>query len=71
MVTFAVDPPAPSKLTRKALLCIKARPDTKEPGFPTGVQNEVVFMEMNKPERDKPIIDNLFNSCQVSTRIYF
>jgi hypothetical protein len=61
MLTFTVEPPAQSLIKKKALLVIKARPDTKEPGFPTGVANEVVFMEMTRP-----ILDNLFNTCQVS-----
>lgn len=62
-ITFTVEPPPQANIKRKALLVIKARPDTKEPGFPTGVANEVVFMEMTKP-----ILDNLFNTCQVSPR---
>ncbi len=61
MITLTVDPPPQDKIKKKALLAIKARPETKEAGFPTGIQNEVVFMEMTKP-----ILENLFNTCQVS-----
>ena len=61
MVHFLTMPPEINKISRKALLVIKARVDTREAGFPTGVQNEVVFMEMNKP-----ILDNLYNVCSVS-----
>ena len=58
---FAVEPPAQSAIKRKALLVIKARPETKEQGFPNGIANEVVFMELNKP-----ILENLYQTCQVS-----
>jgi hypothetical protein len=57
-IQLTVEPPPQATIKKKALLVIKARPDTKEPGFPTGVANEVVFMEMTKP-----ILDNLFNTC--------
>jgi hypothetical protein len=60
MLQFTVEPPAQALIKRKALLVIKARPETKEPLFPTGIANEVVFMEMTKP-----ILENLFNTCQV------
>jgi hypothetical protein len=59
MLQFTVEPPAQALIKRKALLVIKARPETKEPLFPTGIANEVVFMEMTKP-----ILENLFNTCQ-------
>jgi dynein heavy chain len=39
-------------------LIIKARPETKEPGFPSGIEKEVVFMELNRP-----ILENLYNTC--------
>lgn len=58
MVHFLSMPPEINKISRKALLVIKARVDTREAAFPGGVQNEVVFMEMNKP-----ILDNLYNLC--------
>jgi len=58
MINFQIDPPPMNKIARKCLLIIKARQDTREHGFPTGIQNEVVFMEMNKP-----VLDNLFNVC--------
>lgn len=60
MLTFAVDPPAEKQIKKKALIVIKARPETKEAGFPSGVANEVVFMELTKP-----ILENLYNTCQV------
>jgi hypothetical protein len=58
MITLSVDPPPQDKIKKKALLVIKARPETKEAGFPTGIHNEVVFMEMTRP-----ILENLFNTC--------
>lgn len=61
MVIFSIDPPPMAKIAKKCLLIIKARQDTREPGFPTGVHNEVVFMEMAKP-----VLDNLYNVCSVS-----
>lgn len=60
MLNFTVEPPAQSAIKKKALLVIKARPETKEPGFPNGIANEVVFMELTKP-----ILENLYNTCQV------
>jgi dynein heavy chain len=57
-IKFMLDPPAPSDIKRKALLIIKARPETKEPGFPGGIEKEVVFMELNRP-----ILENLYNTC--------
>lgn len=63
MILVTSTPPDMAKVNRKALIVIKARQDTREPGFPTGVQNEVVFMEMNKP-----VLDNLHNVCSVSPR---
>jgi hypothetical protein len=60
-LSFSIEPPALANIKKKFLLVIKARPETKEPGFPTGIANEVVFMEMNKP-----ILESLHNTCQVS-----
>jgi hypothetical protein len=60
-LNFSIEPPALANIKKKFLLVIKARPETKEPGFPTGIANEVVFMEMNKP-----ILESLHNTCQVS-----
>jgi hypothetical protein len=60
-IKFLLDPPLPADIKRKALLIIKARPETKEPGFPTGIEKEVVFMELNRP-----ILENLYNTCFVS-----
>lgn len=63
-IVITVEPPPLANIKFKALLVIKARPEQKgEPGFPTGVANEIVFMELTKP-----ILDNLFNTCQVSLR---
>jgi hypothetical protein len=59
MLSFTVEPPAQSTIKKKALLVIKARPETKEAGFPTGIMNEVVFMELNRP-----ILENLYQTCQ-------
>ncbi len=61
-LNFSIEPPALANIKKKFLLVIKARPETKEPGFPTGIANEVVFMEMNKP-----ILESLHNTCQVSS----
>jgi len=58
MLNFTVEPPPQAVIKKKALIVIKARPETKEPGFPTGVANEIVFMEMTRP-----ILENLFNTC--------
>jgi hypothetical protein len=60
-LNLSIEPPALANIKKKFLLVIKARPETKEPGFPTGIANEVVFMEMNKP-----ILESLHNTCQVS-----
>jgi len=57
-IKFLLDPPAPVDIKRKALLIIKARPETKESGFPNGIEKEVVFMELNRP-----ILENLYNTC--------
>ena len=61
MVTVSTNPPEMTKVNRKALIVIKCRADTREPGFPTGIQNETMFMEINRP-----ILDNLHNICSVS-----
>ncbi len=62
-LSFSVEPPKQDAIKRKALIVIKARAETKEAGFPSGIQNEVVFMEINRP-----ILDNLYNICYVSAR---
>jgi hypothetical protein len=60
-------PPAPSSLKTKGLLLIKARNEltdddiVNEVKFPTGIENEVIFMEINRP-----VLENLYASCQVS-----
>ena len=56
-----VEPPAQSAIKKKAIIVIKARPETKDVGFPTGIANEVVFMELNRP-----VLENLYQTCQVS-----
>ena len=42
----------------KAIIIVKAREEqeTDEPGFPTGIDKEVVFMELAKP-----VLDNLYS----------
>ena len=57
---FTVDPPEQKNITKKALVVIKARPESKEAGYPSGVYNEVIFMELTKP-----ILENLYTTCQV------
>ncbi len=64
MLNFSIEPPAQAVIKKKALIVIKARPETKDPGFPGGIANEVVFMEMTRP-----ILDNLYNVCSVSFNI--
>ena len=67
MITLATAPPDPKTIKRKALLLIKARqePDAEqlEAGnmFPSGIENEVVFMEITGKT-----LSNLYSSCQVS-----
>jgi len=61
MITFQTEAPPPSNIRKKALLIVKARDDTKEAGFPTGISNEIVFMEINKP-----ILNNLYDMSTVS-----
>lgn len=58
---FFVEPPPVANIKKKSLLIIKSRAETKEPGFPTGIDKEIVFMEINRP-----ILDNLYNTCTVS-----
>ena len=55
--------PAPHQIKApKAIIIVKAREeDSDQGGFPTGIDKEVVFMEINKP-----ILENLYNICQVS-----
>lgn len=68
MITMTAETPAPSMIKRKALLAIKARVDSdanEEDAvgefFPTGIENEVVFMEITGKT-----LGNLYSSCQVS-----
>ena len=71
MVTMSSYPPDPKTIKRKALLLIKARSEVEAEGgdedeeaseaFPTGIHNEVVFMEVTGK-----ILSNLYSSCQVS-----
>ena len=56
--------PAPSEIKgTKAIIIVKAREenDSDEGGFPTGIDKEIVFMELNKP-----VLENLYNISQVS-----
>ena len=56
--------PAPSGIKgNKAIIIVKAREegDSDEGGFPTGIDKEIVFMELNKP-----VLENLYNTSQVS-----
>ena len=56
--------PAPHQIKApKAIIIVKAREEqaTDEGGFPTGIDKEVVFMEINKP-----VLENLHNTCSVS-----
>jgi hypothetical protein len=56
---FYTSMPAASEIKgTKAVIIVKAReePDSDEGGFPTGIANEVVFMEINKP-----VLENLYN----------
>ena len=56
--------PAPSGIKgNKAIIIVKARgeSDSDEPGFPSGIDKEIVFMELNKP-----VLENLYNISQVS-----
>lgn len=73
MITMSSYPPDPKTIKRKALLMIKARSEVEAEGggddedegaseaFPTGIHNEVVFMEVTGK-----ILSNLYSSCQVS-----
>ena len=60
-------PPDPKAIKKKALLLIKARQERDEDDddpnnfFPTGIENEVVFMELTGKT-----LSNLYASCQVS-----
>jgi len=52
-----------ANIKKKSLLIIKTVQNTgKEGGFPTGIDKEIVFMEINRP-----ILDNLYNTCTVSS----
>ena len=66
MVTFTTAPPDPKTIKRKALLLIKARQEEDDDAdgtnmFPTGIENEVVFMEITGKT-----LQNLYSSCKVS-----
>jgi dynein heavy chain len=55
-------PPLPSAIKKKSLIVVKAREELADPeesgDFPTGIANEIVFMEINRP-----IMENLYLSC--------
>lgn len=61
-ITFACMPPDPKTIKRKALLCIKARQEVEDVDpddfFPTGIENEVVFMEITGK-----LLKNLYDQC--------
>ena len=62
-ITFHTSMPAPSGIKgTKAIIIVKAREenDSDEAGFPTGIDKEIVFMELNKP-----VLENLYNISQV------
>jgi len=65
MISLATAPPDPKNIKKKALLVIKARKELGEDEidpadpFPTGIENEVVFMEITSK-----ILANLYTSCQ-------
>jgi len=60
-------PPPPSSIKMKCIMIVKAREELSDDDiaaeikFPTGIENEVVFMEINRP-----VLENLYASCQVS-----
>jgi hypothetical protein len=64
MIVMATMSPDPKTIKRKALLLIKARlevdEDERSPDdfFPTGISNEVIFMEITGK-----ILGNLYASC--------
>ena len=74
MITLATSPPEAKNFKKKALLVIKARKEQNEEDFdpsdpfPTGIENEVVFMEITSK-----ILGSLYTSCQVSalSQFYF
>jgi len=72
MITISAMAPDPKQIKRKALLLLKARQELDEENenpdnfFPTGIANEVVFMEITGK-----ILSNMYSSCQVSHFEYF
>lgn len=64
MIQMLTMPPDPKTVKRKALLLIKARNETDNDEdadnefFPTGIANEVVFMEITGKT-----LGNLYSSC--------
>ena len=57
--SFHTQMPKPKDIKgNKAIIIVKAREEqeTDEPGFPTGIDKEVVFMELAKP-----VLDNLYS----------
>ena len=56
---FTMDSPNAEGLKQfKGFLVVKGRPETKESGFPTGIENEVIFMELTRP-----VLNNLYDTC--------
>ena len=60
---FTTDPPNLEKEQKgkKSILVVKCVANTQEGPFPNGIAKDVVFMELNKP-----ILENLLATCQVS-----
>lgn len=63
-MSIAAAPPTPSAIKKKSLMVVKAREDPDqaelEEGnhFPGGIDNEIVFMEINRP-----VMENLYGTC--------
>ena len=58
-ITFHTQMPGPANIKgTKAVIIVKAREesDSDEAGFPTGIDKEIVFMELSKP-----VLENLYN----------
>ena len=70
MITISAMAPDPKQIKRKARLLLKARQEEENENpdnfFPTGIANEVVFMEITGK-----ILANLYSSCQVRQFVYF
>ena len=56
-VSFSTAMPEPKSIKKKAIVVIKARETTDEPGF-NCIADEIIFMELNRP-----VLDNLYLLC--------